>query len=1194
MGPFDVAADQIERLGTAFTEVVNRLLDAEAAFHDLYAHQLVVTQKETTADGGVDAVVREALRTDWLPPGESAWQFKRSGPGPAACANEFAGSQKAQDVVRGGGSYVLVLGVDLNDKLLENRRKAIAAKAVDLGVLGADDRERIRVYGASGLARWISRFPSLAVSPLLGGPGGSAVAFESWIRSRWHQAAWVVDDQRAAAVRSLREQITSPGVVDVRVQGVSGIGKTRLVMEALREEKLRPLVAYVPDERVVGGELIAHVIGRGRTAILVVDDCPPERHVKLAEQLPNDPAVKLITIGDPGAATTRSPVIAVFGLPAAETDAFLSENYPQLGPEARRFIVDHTDGNTRWSIVFAERLVEADAAQAADLIRKNDIESFVTSLLPQGRPFFLATILALVERTGWDRELRPQLELLASFAGAVVTDMEDVGRDLEQRGLMTRQGRYRSVTPHPLAVFLAAEAWRSNGNRIIAELMPKLNESMALSLFRRVADLGQFEPARTVLPTLLGPQGAFSSLRSLEDGHNGELLTQLAIVLPDEVALHLRDLIQPTPLDQLGGYTQSRRDLVWTLEKLAWHRRTFATAADCLLRLAQAENETWANNATGTWIDLFGTWLPGTAASPSQRIEYLRSRAESGEPVVRSLVVKAATRMMAGRHEAITVSGELQGGVLVEPRGSPATWDEAGEYRRAAIALLDGLRLDPDASVAAEATTALIEAMHPLIDDPFVGDDLATVLKKLTGLPLDRLRGSVASLIVMQERHGEGSGRDQLVAKLKQLDQALPTPSEFEQFQLLLRMHPWELEEGELLARVTEAVRALDSRGDLPLVLRALDEEEQPAAWFIGRALGTIRPDDGEIRRRLMNASRLNALALVGYLNGLVERGAASAFDDFLDGPEGETLDASTRLSLTVRGPVTHAARDRVGALVTGLPVATGTRYLFYWQKELDDDETALLAANWEVRIASQEDYNTLIDWLNFRRPDEALGNTLREPAFRVLMRRPEFPALGQQTWDWSHLAIQLAEEHGPELANLVLDLVEAGQMIGLAHEQESQLLLRAAREAPVDVWQQVATRLEGGSWRLQLEIRGWLLHAVPVEVIDSWMGEDVDRARVVATVAPVGANEPTPIARLLLDRHGADDRVKSSLFGEYMTGTWSGPESGRLEEQIRQLNGWRSNDAEPGGVRAWAAEVIRSLESRRQQALEEEAERGF
>jgi hypothetical protein len=348
----------------------------------------------------------------------------------------------------------------------------VAAKAIELGLLATDDHHRIRVYDANKLARWASQFPSLAVSKLAGGPGPVAIDYQTWASGRTHDKQWIADEARDAAVHTIRSQVLSPGMVEVRVQGESGIGKTRLVLEALNDDTLRPLVAYVSDERSVGSELLTHLIEDGRVAILVVDECPAERHIKLVEKLTVDPAIRLVTIGDSGAAASRSPVLAVDAMPGAEREEFLEANYPQLGPEARRFISDHSHGNVRWMIVLAERVLGSAEAQAADLIARDDIQMFVQAILPEGRDFFCAAVLALLERVGWDRDMRLQLEVLARFARVSVDQMDSVGAQLEQQGLLARQGRYRAVGPHPLAVFLAAEAWRTEGERVVSELLP--------------------------------------------------------------------------------------------------------------------------------------------------------------------------------------------------------------------------------------------------------------------------------------------------------------------------------------------------------------------------------------------------------------------------------------------------------------------------------------------------------------------------------------------------------------------------------------------------------------------------------------------------------------------------------------------------------------------------------------------------
>lgn len=72
-------------------------------------------------------------------------------------------------------------------------------------------------------------------------------------------------------------------------------------------------------------------------------------------------------------------------------------------------------------------------------------------------------------------------------------------------------------------------------------------------------------------------------------------------------------------------------------------------------------------------------------------------------------------------HESVTVSGELQGGVLVAPRGQVRDERSRGEYQRTLIELLSELAAHDDEVTARRAAEVLASALHPHIDDPQVG-----------------------------------------------------------------------------------------------------------------------------------------------------------------------------------------------------------------------------------------------------------------------------------------------------------------------------------------------------------------------------------------------------------------------------------------------------------------------------------------
>lgn len=1198
-GPFDISYDQIQALGPRFTGFVNKLLEVEIARHGLAGNQLTITLNETAPDGGVDAALRGSPGTSWLLAGDTAYQFKRASQSAAACAVEFAKATYAHEIIKGGGNYVIALGGDgVPDQNLGDRHKEVLAKAVELKILTETDGERIKVYGADDLARWASEFPSLAVDRVLGSVNPGAVDYGRWRESRLHGHPYSPDPKRSQQIEDLRDELTQAGLIDIRLQGDSGFGKTRLAMEALDDGRFRSLVAYIPVASEIGGGLIESLIDRGRHVILVVDECPAARHQKYIERLNSNSAVKLLTIGDIGTSRSSSPAVRVEPLADDAMEALLA-GFPSLSAEARRFVRTHSRGAPRDAIWLAQAVDRAPQAQAAELIARDDFTTFITDHLPDGADFFFAAVLALFERVGWDRDLRSQMELVAGFAGTTPEHLDTLILELTAHDLVRPQGRYRAIDPLPAAIYLAAAGWRQYGSRIVSELLPTLPSDMVLALFRRLGQLGQFEPATAVLPGLIAADGPFGDLLRIEDGDFGVLVTQLAIVLPDDVATHLSLLIESATLDELRGLAVSRRDLVWTLEKLVWHTRTFEVSADALLKLALAETETYANNATGTWLDLFGSTLPGTAALPDQRVAYLRQAAADPHPAVRLLVVQATGKGLRP-HESITVSGEIQGGVLVEPRGSAKTWDDVGRYRRELLQVLNGLRSDEDIEVASAAAEALRNALHPLIDDPFAGTTLRDILLTFTGDDLRQLRVDLEHYIHLHRRSDidQDERSTRFLAAAEPLQQQLPPVEGMDELDVLLRLRTFDLAEGELGRRITGAVNDLAAAERLGVLDRL--SIEQPAAYELGRALAEAESHSAVVIGVLIGHFEANPNALVGYLQALVAGGNEAAYDVFLDSEAASGIDLRSKLNLAVTGPATSRARERVAQGIAGLPVRDAAAVMFSWGRHLDDEAKAALLVDWLGRVANQDDYNAAVDWVGITLLREHVASVLVEPIWDLLQLRSSYPSLGHQEWSWARLAggmieVHSMEVHSMEVLGLLLDLIENDMVMVHSGDEDAGLIRACLKHDPEPGWAELGRRLEHpDQWRLPMQVRGWIQFDVPVEVFKEWIGSSVERARIVASITDVGAAEPTDLGAFLLETFD-DDQVRSSLRATFVSGSWVGSWSSRITGQIEQLTGWMTDRANNGpGVRGWAKGMVDNLRLERDEALEREEERGY
>ena len=1206
-GPFEISARDVSRLDAGFTVAVNRLLDAEAARAGMVASSLVLNSVDELADGGVDAAIHDApAGGDWIPKGYSAWQFKRSDLQPAECADEFGGASWAHRYVQNGGTYVMVLGVPRTDQMKQRRRDAILRKAENLG-LGLDSSQ-VRVYGANDLARWICLFPSLVIATVTGGPVSAAVDFSTWAETRLGWMVWVAEEPRQNTIETIRAALSEPVAVDLRVEGAPGIGKSRLVLEALRAAEYAPLVAYVADEAEMAGETLQHLTGLGRTVVLVVDQCPADRHWGLAQRLPNDPRVKLVTIGPSGHAVTPRSVVVVEPMSTEGIDKLLSLNFRGLSNVNRRVVVEIADGNPQIAEIRAEQASNPDRQRSApDLITESDIREFLTDQPIGGLALDVAESVALFEKLGWDDELAPERDLVAEFLGLSTSDVESCGHELKQAGWLTARGRYRAISAHRLAIHLASRKWERDGDRIVGEFLDRLSVPMGLALFRRLADLGRYEPAQNAVAPLLAGDGPFGSFAQLRTPDRGTLLTQLAIVLPNEVSLHISELLEGVSEETLRAHPTVSRDLVWALEKLAWHTDTFRLAADSLLRLAIADHRPGTNsvlnlisaasrnNAEPKWTSLFGTMLPATAASTAARMEYVKRVARSEDPRERVLAVRAYEKVTA-RQESVMESAELQGGSLVEARGTPVTWGQAWAYRVEAIKELGVLANDPNPEVRSAAEDYLIGAINTLAGTGRRWKALEDVL--VDAPPLHRrVRHQLQSLeaIYRRARNLDDSDEREHDRQLKTADLAslgsrLPTQSSRDTLHLALTKARWQYPVDRIERAVVDAMAGFLADHSEAALFEFL-ERSQPNAGEFGAGLVSLplnQPDAA--LEGLVAAYAVNPEALLGYLHRRRETDGPHAVEAFLDSSLGKNMPDIARLEVAraVRQP-TERILEIVDELVARLPVAETAMRVQVTLQSLPE-----MLQRWTARLETQQDYNILVKRLSRELYGEPVPESIASRVLELVLRRRDFPNTGQESWNWGHVGKVVLHGNEEPLAGLVLDLIEhPGRVLSMGSDEATELLRAALQQRPGVVWRHIGDRLERGSPRVSSYLEQWdLLAGTEPAPIQEWIGANVNRARIVAGISSLGENEPTPMTRHLLATFGNDKNITSVLKLKLDCELQVGKRSEYIQRQIDRLDLWRKNIAEPIGVRRWARDRIAELTASKSRARRQEEER--
>jgi len=331
-GPFEVTGHHIAELSErSFSVLLRKLLVAEAQASGLPAYGVHVAGSITTPDAGEDGRITWTggpERTDFLPARFSQFQLKAGKITPTNAAGDVltkSGEIKpmVREALESSGVYTMLSAHSYVAKAIRERenqiRRAIRGAGLDI------KDEQIVFRDADQIATWTSRYPAVTTWLLEQTQPGLLGPFRSW--SHWagrpehEDLPWVEDTRLAILRRQLREFVTAPRGV-ARIVGPSGIGKSRLTLEALglsEEEEagqcISDIVLYAVESEA-GALAISNVVQNladsGVRAIVVVDHCAYETHQNLVLQWDFEARVSASVMAELGdglmAASPAAPV----------------------------------------------------------------------------------------------------------------------------------------------------------------------------------------------------------------------------------------------------------------------------------------------------------------------------------------------------------------------------------------------------------------------------------------------------------------------------------------------------------------------------------------------------------------------------------------------------------------------------------------------------------------------------------------------------------------------------------------------------------------------------------------------------------------------------------------------------------------------------------------------------------------------
>ena len=1253
--PFEVTAEDITGLSADLPNLLRRLLHAEARTSNLPGARIHVSGNTSAPDGGEDGRIcweGGPEETPFLPSRFCQFQVKGGKVTLSSARKEVQrDSGEIKPMVKAalaeGGHYVLLCSHQYAQKDIQARENGIREVVQRSGLAVQDDR--ILFQDASQIAAWVNTHPAVAVWVLERTRPGLVDSFGSW--SNWRdrfehfRSPWVADE-RLSMVQESCVRARQPQAV-VRLVGLSGIGKSRLVLEALGPEnlKLQDLVLYtVESETQIASitKTMQSLALAGVRAIVVVDECTPKSHRILAHLVQHkNSSLALISIDDEVPDRLRPDEQLIDEAPPAVIGGILKAIEPSP------YLVDK-HRLARFAHGFPQVAVQLAASWEKNLemppTHRDFVDEFVLGRDPQERDLRLrsAALLASVGRIGIDPTVGAQRRAVADLGRNIdERDLYACAQRLLARGVGRRRGRYVTIEPRPFALNLAERQWREewkpeDWDLVLAGPIPA---DLQIAAARNLVLLNTGPTARQVARHVLRPGGLFDAPDALLAPQHMRILKALAEIDPKAVVDRVDSVL--TRIEDLSNVTGDvRRSLVEAANRIAFDPDTFANGAKLLLRLGVAENETWANNATGCFASLFPVRLGNTAADGNARLKVLADSSNSTDPGQRSIVVRALLKATETEYFTRTVGAERRGSLLSLQPWTPANWKEEAMYVQSCVEKLLDFALEDD-HAAQEARSGLGRVLGGLVRTGFLEtvETAVAAVCELFGTWSEAVE-SLGMLLADDKK----SAPKEIIERVDVLLQKLQPRDLESRVRELVTAMPWEypcderLDPDEQLRRQNAVVRDLgDELAHHPQVLQGLlsnlSRGQQRKTAELGETLAQCIASPNDWLDLILSAlesvpsDEQDPQLLAGYLRGLANSDSEIVHAAKQKVAQSQNLRHHLPYicsSLGVRssdvGIVTSILRD------DDFPV----QYLEHWTRgELDclggDVLSPLMTALMQhstdgywicvkmvYRYMEATDKNTVKSCISIRNLVEnyahwgartGYGQTMDDYYFERVMGRVLDKGRGDQDARFASLSLatEFVRSHGPDLGNTNGDdrLWRRGRL--------DSLLRRLLLEFPDIVWPLVGGAIVSDkvvAWRI-----AWTLGtasdihrqeepvvlSLPEDALMAWCRAHIDAAPAFAcTVVPIlagvsmegGERSLHPLMTRLLNEFGSIESVQDAVIANMYRCTYVGSMATHFAAYIPVF---RSLEAHPNvEVQRWAVRSVRALRN----VVEEERRR--
>ena len=738
----EIDGDHIAKLnGDDLRELIGLLCEADYRSAGLPTRGITSGGNQDAKDGGLDVVVRDTVSppaSSLVPRSITGFQVKKSDMPHAKILKEMRLNGVLRPSIKAliaeKGAYIIVSGNgSVTDTALQRRidaMKEAVAKEDNHEDLHLDFLDRGRV------ATWIRSHPSLILwvrnkidKPLKAwrpyenwsnAPGGLDKEYLLDDRLRLRDCMNSTDQGQSVedGLSKIRATLAIPGK-SVRLVGLSGVGKTRFAQALNLSQVIYADMSDGPEPDPV--TLADQLINDRSRVVMIVDDCPPDLHRRLAQTCSKSHStVSVLTIEYDIRDDIPEVTTSIFRLEPASDDLIeklVFNRFNRIGQLNAWKIAELSGGNARVAIALANNT--AKHSQTLSGFRDEELFNRLFWQRYDHNPSLLDSAQACALVSSFEGEdVTSKSSELKSLGLLVQKSAQDIYKDvstLKRRDLVQSRNKRRAVLPPAIANRLAKQALESIPKDMLVSIFLKNSSKRLLQSFtRRLSYLHDSEIAGSIVEEWLKPEGWIGKSIDNLNEFDVDVLNNIAPVSPS-AALSAIECAANGSAGQVFTSRQNPHHIMFArlLRHLAYDRELFETSVKLICRFAATEDPGEMHNSIRDVLkSLFYIRFSGTHATVEERAKIIQELLNSDDSVNQDI----GLQLLDSTLEAWHFSALHEFGFGARPRDygySPKTIEDVVHWFRTFMDICVHLSLS-DKPVSVQAKKLLAKKLQGL------------------------------------------------------------------------------------------------------------------------------------------------------------------------------------------------------------------------------------------------------------------------------------------------------------------------------------------------------------------------------------------------------------------------------------------------------------------------------------------------